>query len=240
MRIEALYARSIHEGTKVIALIPVSIPPHAWTCSEPGEEPWLLFQQRVDGHTTRYARLWEAADVVTPCLGPAVSLSEKLEREAHAERQLEEINGRLRGFPRSREKRGAWREALLNAARAAARSSLGLSDDGLRLFFTRKGLEATRRFVSDARAFDAGISDESLFQALRNLWVVHCIQLLMGRETALSPAVFGYSMLYPWTDNYLDDPRLAAASKLEFGEWLGQRLRGLRVPPPDRHAAQVG
>jgi hypothetical protein len=169
-----------------------------------------------------------------------VPVPDKLKREAEADRQAEEIKGRMRAFPRSREKRGAWREDLLNTAREMAQGSLGLPDDGLRLFFNRAGLEATRRFVRDAKAFDSGVDDQSLFQALRNLWVVHCVQLLLGRAVSLSPAIFGYSMLYPWTDNHLDDPRVAGKSKLEFGAWLGLRLRGSRNPPADEHAAEVG
>ncbi len=59
------------------------------------------------------------------------------------------------------------------------------------------------------KAFDPTMSDESVFQALRNLWVIHNLQLFLEGKIALSPAGFGYSMLYPWTDNYLDNPQIA-------------------------------
>jgi len=200
---------------------------------------WRCFQQKVERYTSSCAALWDDAGTATPCLGPVIPLSAKLEREAQAERQMEEIKARLRRFPRSPRDRGAWREALLNTSREMARNSLGLPEPGLQLLFNRPGLEASRRFARDAKAFDPGIADASLFQAMRNLWIVNSIQLLMDRPVCLSPAVFGYSMLYPWTDNYLDDPRVPGQSKLEFGAWFERRLRGSRAVPADTRSAQV-
>jgi hypothetical protein len=46
-------------------------------------------------------------------------------------------------------------------------------------------------------------------------------------------------MLYPWTDNYLDDPRIPKSSKAAFGDWLGRRLAGAGCPAPDARAMQV-
>jgi hypothetical protein len=209
------------------------------TVFDGAEERWLLFQQKVDGYTARYAALWEAAEAATPRLGPDITLSEKIDREAQANRQLQEIKSHLQESPRCREQRETWCEALLPKVKEMARCNLGLAGAGLDLFFTRAGVEATRRFVRDAKQFEPSMTDEGLFQALRNLWIVHCIQLLLERDVSLSPAIFAYSMLYPCTDNYLDDPRVPGRSKVEFGDWLEQRLRGFRRLPANKHAVQV-
>jgi hypothetical protein len=174
-----------------------------------------------------------------PCLGPHVPLSRKLEREAQATRHMEEIESRLQRFPRSPKSRTAWRETLLHQTKELARRCLGFPAGGLRLLFNRKGMEVTRDFVRAAKSFDPGIKDESLFQALRNVWIVNTIQLILDEPMSLSPAVFGYSMLYPWTDNYLDDPQLPAQAKLAFGAWLERRLCGSAAAPADAHTAQV-
>ena len=47
----------------------------------------------------------------------------------------------------------------------------------------------------------------------------------------LTPSIFAYSMLYPYTDNYLDDPSVARAEKLGFSSRLGRRLAGDDVAP---------
>jgi hypothetical protein len=127
----------------------------------------------------------------------------------------------------------------LRALRRIAGDYLECDADGLNRLFTAEALEATRQFVREARAFAPAMTDESLFQALRNLWVTHSVQLFLRTPIALSPAIFAYSMLYPWTDNCLDDLRLARADKIAFGDWLALRLTGVKAAAPDLHADQV-
>jgi hypothetical protein len=220
--------------------LPVSRPARGPALPQWPADPWPLFQQRVKGYAARYAALWESVEAATPRLGPVVPLPGKLKREAQADAQFEAIKTLLRQFPRSHEQREGWRAKLLNAGREIAGRTLGLPNAALELFFTRTGVEATRRFVREARAFDPGMSDENLLQALRNLWVIHSIQVLFEREPSVSPATFAYSMLYPWTDNRLDDPAVSSDAKLRFGQWLERRLCGSHPAPPDAHAAQVG
>ena len=57
------------------------------------------------------------------------------------------------------------------------------------------------------------------------------LQMLLGREMSLTPAIFAYSMLYPYTDNYLDDPRVPSEEKLEFNARIRRRLSGEMIAP---------
>jgi hypothetical protein len=171
--------------------------------------------------------------------GATVSLADKLEREHRADQHIEEVEGLLRRWPASRVKREAWRQDLLQLMRRIAREHLDCDAQALNQLFSAEGLEATRQFLREAKAFAPTITDQSLFQALRNVWVTHSVQLLLGAPITLSPGVFAYSMLYPWTDNLLDDPRLGREAKSAFGDWLGLRLAG-EAAPPDGHCEQVG
>jgi hypothetical protein len=101
-------------------------------------------------------------------------------------------------------------------------------------------LEATHQFLRQTKAFAPAITDRSLFQAARNVWIVQGLQLLMDAPIALSPAIFAYSMLYPWTDNYLDNAEVGREAKAAFGNWLALRLAGAKAPPLDAHAEEVG
>jgi hypothetical protein len=47
----------------------------------------------------------------------------------------------------------------------------------------------------------------------------------------LTPSIFAYSMLYPYSDNYLDDPSVSRAAKLGFSARFGRRLAGDAVAP---------
>src|SRR5690606_15866363 len=72
---------------------------------------------------------------------------------------------------------------------------------------------------------------DDLWQALRNVWVGNSLQMLLDRPIALRPALFAYSMLYPVTDNFLDDPAVSSARKRCFNERFGARLAGCDVLP---------
>ena len=144
----------------------------------------------------------------------------------------------LRRLPAAPAKRRTWREELLQAVRRMARGHLGGDADGLNQLLTSEGVEATRQFVREAKAFAPSISDSNLFQALRNVWVTHSVQLLLRAPITLSPSVFAYSMLYPWTDNCLDDPRLSPDAKRAFGDWLTLRLAGVEARRRTRIAAK--
>lgn len=200
-------------------------------------------------YAARCARLWAeahtaTADVATrhspvSAFGKFISLADKLERERRTDLGLERVEARLRRYPVSAATRAEWRGDLLRSARELAGDCLGYHAPGLDLLFTPAALEATRQFIRQARAFAPRITDQSLFQALRNLWVVHSVQLFLEADLALSPPIFAYSMLYPWTDNCLDDPQLSRAAKIRFGDWLDLRLAGAHAPPPDPHSTEV-
>jgi hypothetical protein len=86
--------------------------------------------------------------------------------------------------------------------------------------------DAGESFAIEARSFDAALSPESTAQALRNLWVMNSIQILCRRPVRLTPSCFAYSLLYPYTDNLLDDAHLPTDVKSSFVHRLGNRLEG--------------
>lgn len=218
--------------------VAASHPPRSAPTSDETEQ-WA-FDRRTEGYAVKCATTWNEADADSPGFGATVDLAAKLEREHRADQYVEEIEGRLRRWPAARARRATWRQQLLDSVRRIVGDYMDGSAEGLDQLITVEGLEATREFVRQARAFAPAISDQSLFQALRNLWVTHSVQLFLRAPITLSPALFAYSMLYPWTDNCLDDLRLERAEKLAFGDWLTLRLSGLKAEPRDLHAEQVG
>jgi len=53
--------------------------------------------------------------------------------------------------------------------------------------------------------------------------------MLLGKQVELTPAIFGYSMLYPYTDNYLDDAKISKEEKLNISDRFEKRLAGEEV-----------
>ena len=64
------------------------------------------------------------------------------------------------------------------------------------------------------------------------------LQPLLGRPTELTPSILAYSLMYPYTDNYIDRADISHGAKSEFGARFRERLRGeTPVPQNEREAA---
>ncbi|MGA2623280.1 MAG: hypothetical protein ABSF91_05440 [Bacteroidota bacterium] len=84
-------------------------------------------------------------------------------------------------------------------------------------------------FVGQAMRFDAQLSQDELYQALRNVLIVNSIQTYLGKKAALTPSAFAYSLLYPYTDNLLDDKSLSRVDKQHFLSTVEELLLAEKV-----------
>lgn len=103
----------------------------------------------------------------------------------------------------------------------------------------KKFLDITKQFIRDARKFDDDLPIGDIMQAMRNVWISNALQLLFGKEVCYSKANFAYSMLYPYTDNYLDDTDINEADKVLFNSWLKKRLLGEKIKTNNHHESKV-
>lgn len=90
----------------------------------------------------------------------------------------------------------------------------------------------TKQFILDAKAFDDTLADEEIFQALRNVWIILMLQMITRNRLFYHRAMFAYSMLYPYTDNYLDDTTRSMDDKKNFNKRLRLRLQGVAYDYP--------
>jgi hypothetical protein len=133
--------------------------------------------------------------------------------------------------PRSREEAQAAQARLGASFRCLAEEALGFKAGQLDLLPSQAFSDVSEEFVRMARAFDPGLSSEDIYQAGRNAWTAHGLQWLLGLPVQISPSILAYSLLYPYTDNYLDDPDILVATKLAFNERFRRRLVGERLAP---------
>jgi hypothetical protein len=98
---------------------------------------------------------------------------------------------------------------------------------------------AMETFRLEARRFDPALSAADIYQAARNAITMLCLQRLLGRPVGVTPSMVGYSLLYPYTDNFLDDPSVNAEAKAAFVRWFGARLAGGAVEPSGRLEVRV-
>ena len=123
-------------------------------------------------------------------------------------------------------------ETIMNTHRA-------LSSDTIKDF-----VNELQNFLRLERQFSPDLSLEDAGQAIRN-YVVYMMFEEMNRhpvekssnssvhksKSRLNIAAFGYSMLYPFTDNYIDDVTLCVEKKQQYNQLIKDKLEGKTVIP---------
>lgn len=94
-------------------------------------------------------------------------------------------------------------------------------------FFERE----MKSFVRQIREFDRELSIEQIWQAMRNYLIFSMIVELQGEKQQAGKPILGYSLLYPYTDNYIDDVEKSAKEKEDYNRLIGDRIRGFEVKP---------
>ena len=121
------------------------------------------------------------------------------------------------------------KEKFLSYLSCFFRDILGYPSNLIQVIFSGEMVRSTGVFIREAKQFDPGLGFKDIFQACRNVWIMNGLQYLMNKPVSLTPSVFAYSMLYPYTDNYLDDPDIAVSAKWDFSSRFEKRLRGERI-----------
>ncbi|SHK17662.1 hypothetical protein SAMN02745248_01957 [Hathewaya proteolytica DSM 3090] len=103
-----------------------------------------------------------------------------------------------------------------------------VKEDKMKIFISGMYL-ATKEFVHRAKIFMVDISNEAIFQALRNVWAMLVYQFVTFNKIQLTNSIFAYSMLYPCTDNYLDNANISKEDKRNFNHAVYNRLKGVNT-----------
>lgn len=205
----------------------------------------ITYEQPVDALVedlkARFIRRWWDSSRALPEMGPVYSPGQQAEKEKQFSRLVDGLMHELKQLPANAS--AAQREALLGRLREPAfgfvRDALRLEDRHLTYIESCGLLDLGQTFARMARRFDPAISGEDIYQAGRNVITAGFLQLLLGLPLEVTPALFAYSMLYPYTDNYLDDPAVSRETKRAFNLRFARRLQGENVPPANQHEAII-
>jgi hypothetical protein len=174
---------------------------------------------------------WEECSIALPPFNETFTVAEQEAREALLEEFLKSVECEIRRTPRTKSGRKALRERLTLSFERFARTGLDMNDTHIGLLLNDGFSAIGNQMARWARRFDPSVSAADVFQATRNAWTAGGLQVLLGREMRLTPAIFAYSMLYPYTDNYLDDPDVSSELKIAFNGRISARLSGKLIAP---------
>jgi hypothetical protein len=129
-------------------------------------------------------------------------------------------------------------EEVVAAFGEFAARTFHLNEEGTALL-TEDFLPAGASLAIWARRFDPALSMAGIIQAARNAWTACGLQPLLGVPLGLTPSILGYSLIYPYTDNLLDDENIPGDSRLGFSRRLRRRLVGEEIAPENETERRV-
>jgi hypothetical protein len=199
----------------------------------------LDFPQMVSGLLDRFTRLWWECPTTTQELGQGYEFRRQLENEKRTDQAIAILDEAM-----LQRRRNGWnKDNLLHTLTDTffdyTQKVFGFNPGHMQALRSYGFEEALIQFARMARQFDPSVSAMDIYQAGRNLWSMNFVQLLLGLPVEVSPSSFAYSMLYPYTDNYLDDPMINENAKRLFNRRFAGRLSGENNRPLNERERRI-
>jgi hypothetical protein len=194
--------------------------------------PW------VEAQVAQTIAVWESGAARPAQDGLRYSANEQQKRENAYDQGLLAVERELKRFPRTKQDRLNTQDRIVAAFARFSATAMDLDEETVQLL-TNDFLPVGTRLARWARRFDPSLSMPDIIQACRNAWTACGLQPLLGERVAITPAILGYSLLYPYSDNYLDREDISSAAKLRFSERFRDRLRGEQLSAQDDREAAL-
>jgi hypothetical protein len=192
----------------------------------------------VTRQTTQTIEAWESCARRPALSARRFTPQEQQKHEDAYDDGLHAVEREAKRLPRAPVERLRAQSRIVAVFPRFASIALGLDDSAIQLL-TVSFVPAGTRVAQWATRFDATLSMPDIIQACRNAWTVCGLQPLLGDRIRITPSILGYSLLYPYSDNYMDHPKISGAKKLEFSERFRDRLCGLPLSPKNHQETAV-
>ena len=188
----------------------------------------------------KYIDLWWDSSAGFPAFDEEYDDRRQAGTEARMESFINYIVAEVRKFTAGPVLKGSgWGSGIRTQIYDTGVEALGFAPGGMELLLSKSFVNATSDFLEAAHKFDPSVKLDDTMQALRNVWIMNCLQLMLEREVEYTPPLFAYSMLYPYTDNYLDAPRISPDKKAQTGIKLRLRLEGKPVEASNAYEGKL-
>jgi hypothetical protein len=190
--------------------------------------PW------IESQVAQTIEVWDGCAAQPAHAGPQYRPDEQKQREKAYDKALREVEREAKRSPRTRAERLDAQKRITASFAQFSAAALDLQGDAVQLL-TDDFLPVGTKLARWARRFDESLSMPDIVQACRNAWTACGLQPLLGASLELTPSILGYSLLYPYTDNFLDRLDVTAEAKRRFSERFRERLRGERISAQNSH-----
>lgn len=155
-----------------------------------------------------------------------INLIEKLSNEKRIEKFRKQLFDELHKMPKEESKEKEWSDKIFFLIKELEANIIGDKDSYINFFIDKGYALITEAFIEEVREFDASMDVYDIFQAIRNVWIMNSVQMFFNMKVELTPSIFSYSMLYPYSDNYLDDSEIPIQDKISFNNKFRKWLSG--------------
>ncbi|MBK5241704.1 hypothetical protein [Clostridium sp.] len=138
---------------------------------------------------------------------------------------LNDLFSHLKKCPENEYDRVKWRNTLWSTLKYFGHD-VGFTEDEINGDFSKQLPIITHKFINNVKEFDNTINLDKMVQDFGNVWIMNILQVLFIIKVEYTPSFFTYSMLYPYTDNYLDNPLISLKNKKSINERFKLRLEG--------------
>jgi hypothetical protein len=196
----------------------------------------LELKNEIEHYLGIVKNIWLSSEDQFPDFLVKISDDTKLQHEVYLSSVTEKMNYQMNHLPRLPFRKKRWRERTNQLIQdfLSQENVIGIHHsmeaDEMDAFY-----DELNEFLRNARLFSPDLPLEDVGQAIRNYIVYAMFKLIHQVDTGFSSAGFGYSMLYPYTDNYIDNTALSAKDKQEYNQFIRDTLRGKEVSPASEH-----
>lgn len=169
-------------------------------------------------------------------LFPIIESEHKKENEALVQEFSQRIQKKLRQKPKDKERKKQWEQNLEQELEQdftellEREKILSLSE-----WMSPELLDAfkreTKHFTNKVREFDETLTPAQIWQTLRNYFIYAMIVDMQGEKQNAGDPILAYSLLYPYTDNYIDDDQISEQDKERYNQMIAMKLKGESAIP---------
>lgn len=179
---------------------------------------------------------WLTASDTFPDYLTEISFGQKQQNELYLQEVSEEFHRLTKRLPRLPFGRGRWKKKMLKLIFGVLYEENVI---GFHHSLQREEIDAFYQELSDflrkLRQFCPELRFEEIGQGIRNYIVYAMFKVVHQINSGFSQAGFGYSMLYPFTDNYIDSNQRTPEEKLEYNQLIRNKILGNPTSPRNLH-----
>lgn len=183
-------------------------------------------ENRIKILQQKYLQAWWLTESTLPDFFKTYTLKEQKEIEKEMSLFLEKILDYSDQYGSAENAEGMDFRDPIERVRSYVEKLFGAAGIEIDDTFSRGIVLSTNIFIDKIKNFDPALAPENIYQALRNIWVMNTLQIYFDRGLGCTDSMFAYSMLYPYTDNIMDDVTTGLEEKLRISQNLKKRLEG--------------